>query len=238
MISRRVFNLAAAAVVLACACKPPKFAAYESVFKDFSADVPWGWNVYTEAKGKNYSEIRFVGPFDEDFFLGAPSLSVRWYRNFEIHNLPDGGSELFKTSNEFITKTLRDVYGPEAILYGIGDRDDGGRLILSGQNEIPSITLRSSGLKAKYFAVLSPTPAPAGVSYGLQRDDQGRLVNVRYHEYAVVPVADGFYVLCYPATKIGHDRYMNEFKTLLGSFVPRAAGPGGAKVRVPGPTRN
>ncbi len=70
-------------------------------------------------------------------------------------------------------------------------------------------------------------------------DREGNRVNQRYHEYAVVPILvdgreAGFYVLCYPATLGGHDKGMEIFRHLIGSFHPLTAGPGGVKIKNPG----
>jgi hypothetical protein len=50
-----------------------------------------------------------------------------------------------------------------------------------------------------------------------------------------VPMDDGFYVLTYPATERGYENFLDKFAGLMGSFMPGTAGPGGAKIRVPGP---
>ena len=63
-------------------------------------------------------------------------------------------------------------------------------------------------------------------------DRDGQPGVLRKHAYAVVPMGRGFYVLCYPATARGYDRYEARFRGLIGSFVPLTDGPGGEKVKV------
>ncbi|MFI5362299.1 MAG: hypothetical protein ACHQ49_10045 [Elusimicrobiota bacterium] len=238
MRSLAIFAVVAA---LAAACTPPKYASYTSVSNDFTARVPWGWNVIAEANFDGYSEVVFTGPFDPDFYLGAPSLSVRWYKPYRSHPLRDGQLEMYKSSDDFIKQTLRDVYGKDAIVVGVGTRSDGNRVPLEKNEPIPTVTLKESGLAAKYFAVLSPTRARAGTTVGTFVDENGTRVNQRYHEYAVVPIVvdnreAGFYVLCYPATMRGHDTDMDRFRNLMGTFRPLTVGPAGPKFRLPGPT--
>ena len=64
-------------LALVAGCSPPKYATYESINKDFSASVPWGWQVMTDQQDYDFAQATFIGPFDGDFYLGAPSLSVR-----------------------------------------------------------------------------------------------------------------------------------------------------------------
>ena len=220
-----------ALVVLAAlaACSPPKYAHYESVEGDFSVSAPWGWDVMTESDGDAFSQVEFIGPFDPDFFLGAPSLSVRWYRNYRPHKLRDGRLEMYAGADDFIRQTLRDVYGGDsALLYTAGPD---GRLALAEGPE--TITLKTAGAPARFFVVLSPTPAPAANEYGLEEEAAtGRKINMRQHAYVVVPMKGGFYVLCYPATRRGYAKYEDRFRALFGSFRPASQGPGGEKIPV------
>jgi hypothetical protein len=229
----------AAVAAFAAACNPPSFVAYRSVSDDFTVSAPWGWNVIADADHDSFSEVTFIGPFDKDFYLGAPSLSVRWYKPFSPHALRDGRMELYANSDDFIKQTLNDVYGKDALVYGPSSRPLEDRTAID-RKAIPEITLKESGLPAKYFAVLSPTPATTGVTIGTVVDRDGRRFNQRYHEYAVVPIVvkgreAGFYVLSYPATVGGHDKGMKYFREMLGSFHPYTAGPGGPKITIPGP---
>ncbi len=227
---KRLALAVAALASLAAACSPPKYAVYRSVFDDYTASVPWGWKVTAEAQHADFAQVLFVGPFDPDFFLGEPSLSVRWYRDYRAHHLPGGALEMYSGPDDFIRQTLAGVYGRDAVLYGAGRRQDGGRPIIDAPQDL---TLKGSGLTAKFFIVMSPAPAPADFHYGLETGADGKPVNMRMHAYAVVPVGEGFYVLCYPATKRGFEKHLHDFEALIGSFRPLTAGPGGPPVRLP-----
>ena len=101
----------AAAALLLCGCNPPKYVNYVSTHKDYKCAVPWGWNVMTDDEETRYTSTTFIGPFDPDFYLGAPSLSVRWYAYSAQHRLPDGLVESYASVDQYIQKALRDVYG-------------------------------------------------------------------------------------------------------------------------------
>jgi len=206
------------------ACSPPKYAHYTSVSGDFSVNVPWGWNVIAEAQNDSFSEVKFVGPFDADFYLGAPSLSVRWYKRYRAHFWYGRSLEMYADADDFIGQMMRQVYGPNSVLLS------GGK-ILDRKQKIPDVVLHESGLSAKYFAVLSQAPASAG-TVGAVKDVDGNWHNIRYHEYAVIPMDGGFYVLCYPATQLGHDKGIAYFNVLASSFHPYTAGPGGPKITI------
>ena len=236
----RMRALAIFAAAFVAACSPPKYVTYKSVSNDFTVAVPWGWNVLADADYDSFSSVSFIGPFDVDFYLGAPTLSVRWYKPYRPHRLRDGEVEMYANSDDFIKQTLTQVYGRDAIVYGVGFREDGGRALIDKTHPIPTFPLMESGLDAKFFGVLSPVPASRGVTIGTEKDNNGRLVNVRYHEYAIVPIVEdgreqGFYVLCYPATQAGHDKGLDRWRALYNTFHPLTAGPGGPKIRVPGP---
>lgn len=222
------------ALTLAAACTPPKYASYESINKDFAVSVPWGWQVMTDQQDSDFTLTAFIGPFDPDFYLGAPSLSVRWYRRDRPHRLADGRLEIYGGADDFIRQTLKQVYGPEYVLLKLDGK-------VSYDNDrkaevIPEVTLKQSGLKAKAFIVESATPAPEANKWGISAQaGTDKPFVLRKHAYVVVPVADGFYVLTYPATERGFPNYLDKFAGLMGSFMPRTAGPGGAKFRVPGP---
>jgi hypothetical protein len=209
------------------ACSPPKFVRYKSVSGDFSVFVPWGWNIIADADYDVFSQVQFIGPHDPDFFLGAPSMSVSWHKNNRPHRLRDNSVELYTDAKDYIHQMVSDVYGKKSILYGVGVREDGGREIIT---EPQVITLKESQLPAIFFGILSPTPAPEASQWGVNRDDQGKLVNVRLHDFAVVSVGDGFYVFCYPATQRGYSKNADRFRTLINTFHPYQAGPGGPKI--------
>ncbi|HEX4048758.1 MAG TPA: hypothetical protein VH309_13025 [Elusimicrobiota bacterium] len=233
----RVFAIFAVLGALAAACSPPKYADYKSVSGDFTVAAPWGWNVLADADHDSFSQVTFIGPFDMDYYLGAPSLSVRWYKPYRPHRLRNGSYEMYANSDDFIRQTLKDVYGKDAIVYGVGKREDGGRMLVDKAHPIPTFYLKDSGLPAKFFAVLSPTPAPQGITIGTEVNEKGARMNARYHEYVVVPIDDpdsgreeGFYVLCYPATMLAHDKGIDRFRALYNTFHPYTAGPGGEKI--------
>lgn len=227
----RIKPIAAVLLALAAAaCNPPKYATYESLKKDYAVSVPWGWSVITDDPSDEFSQASFVGPFDADFFLGAPSLTIKWYSRYRAHRLPDGGLELYSGVEDYYRQLLRNVYGDRAVVLGLPGKD--GELT-EGAAEI---TLKNSGLKAKYFVVLSPMPAPEGARWGIseQKGTEKPFV-LRKHAYALVPMDTGFYVLCYPATRLGYSRYEDRFRALIGGFMPRTSGPNGPKIRLPGP---
>ena len=233
-MKRRALAVFAALAALAAGCNPPPYVTYRSVSKDFSVAVPWGWSVVADADHDIFSQVTFIGPFDMDFYLGAPSLSVRWYKDYSPHAMRNGELEMYADADDFIRQSLQRVYGKNAFVYGASLGPPESRPTID-PSRIPEITLNESGLPAKYFAVLSPTPASTGVTIGTVKDENGVLSNQRYHEYAVVTVGDGFYVLCYPATLRGHEKGLEAFRRLIGSFHPYTAGPGGAKIKIPGP---
>lgn len=221
-------------LALAAGCNPPKYATYESVNKDFTASVPWGWQVMTDQQDNDFAQATFIGPFDADFYLGAPSLSVRWFKKYRPHRLTDGRLEMYGGADDFINQMLTQVYGPEYVLLTLEGK-------LSYDNDkraevIPEITLKQSGLKAKAFTVESATPAPDANKWGISgQSGTGKSFILRKHAYVIVSIEDGFYVLTYPATERGYENFLDKFAGLMGSFMPRTAGPGGPKIRVPGP---
>lgn len=223
---RKTGAIAVLALAFAAGCKPPKYVNYSSALNDFTASVPWGWNVIADADEDAFAHINFIGPFHEDFYLGAPSLSVRWYKHFRPHRLPDGGLELYSGIDDFYKQTMRSVYGKDALLYGAGE---GGKLDFI--DEPQDITLKSSSLPAKFFVVLSPAPASENNLWGVERHEKtGRAVNMRMHAYVLVPLKSGFYVLTYPATRRGYPKFEDRFRALFGSFRPLTEGPGGPKL--------
>ena len=224
-------------LALAAGCNPPKYANYESINKDFTASVPWGWQVMTDQQENDFSQSTFIGPFDQDFYLGAPSLSVRWFKKYRPHRLTDGRLEMYSGPDDFIKQMLTLVYGPEHAILDLTEKlafveGPGGKV----SEVIPEMTLQASGLKAKVFIVVSETPAAANTQWGVfTNKETGKNYVHRKHAYAVVPIEDGFYVLTYPATLEGYPNHESQFRGLIGSFMPRTAGPAGPKIRVPGP---
>lgn len=234
-VTRR-FSSLLLVLALCAGCKPPKYAVYESINKDYSALVPWGWQVMTDQQDNDFSQTTFIGPFDQEFYLGAPSLSVRWFRRYRPHRLPDGRLEMYGGADDFIRQVLTQVYGPEYAILDLTEKLSFREDVKGKVSEvIPEMALQSSGLKAKVFIVVSETPAPANTQWGVFTNKDGKNYVHRKHAYAVVPLEDGFYVLTYPATLEGYPNHESKFRGLIGSFMPRTAGPGGSKIRVPGP---
>lgn len=235
-LTPRLFAVLAFAA-LAAGCNPPKYAEYVSVNKDFKASVPWGWQVMTDQQDNDYAQAVFIGPFNQDFYLGAPSLSVRWYRHYRAHRLIDGRLELYASPGDFIGQTLSNVYGPDYVIMSLDGKLSyrRGRKADEAIEVIPEITLKGSGLKAKAFIVESATPASESNQWGVSAQaGTGKPYVLRKHAYAIVPLENGFYVLTYPATERGFEAYVDKFAGLIGSFSPLTSGPAGAKIRVPG----
>lgn len=205
-MSRRLALALAAAVLAAAACRRPKYVPYAAERGDLDLQVPYGWSVYYDAQGRDYSAYTFVGPFDPDFFLGLPSLSVRWHGRGRPRRLRDGTTESFASPEEFIERTLREVYGPDHVLEG------------------PVRRVAVSGLEARHFVVVSPAPVPPGYRFGVSARGGERAV-LRKHAYVVVPAPSGFYVLVYPATAEGYGRYVDRFNHLVNTLKVRMDGP-------------
>lgn len=223
-LKNRALALLAAVSVLASACNPPKYVNYRSVHGDYTTSVPWGWQIFTDQEGDGtaFAQTSFVGPFDPQFYLGAPSMTVRWYRNYFPRKMRDGRIESYAGADDFIARTLAEVYGPEYEL----------------KTPVKDIDLRQSGLTAKHFVVLSPVRAPAEARNGIEIDENGVPHNVRQHGYVVVPMGTGFYVLTYPATRLGYGKFDKNFNQLVSFFLPVTRGPGGRRVRLPGPGKS
>ncbi len=205
--------LAAGALALG-ACTPPKYALYTSKPRDFQANVPYGWSVIADQVGSRYANVAFIGPFDQDFYLGAPSFSVRWHTRHDPHKLRDGSIETYTGPDDYIRQILKSVYGPRYELIQ------------------PVHEISAGGRKAKHFVVLSAGPADPNANYGTASDEKGRSINPRKHAYVVIPFRAGFYVLVYPATREGYARYEPQFNQLVNTFKPFKEGPGGADIPV------
>lgn len=224
-MKNRLRVLVVAVCALAAGCNPPKYVSYRSVNGDFTVAAPWGWQVITDQEGDGtaFAHVNFIGPFDPAFHLGVPSMSVRWYRSYWPHKLRDGRLEMYSDGDDFIAQTLAAVYGPEYEL----------------KTPVKDIDLRSAGLRAKLFVVLSRVKVPAEMRHGVEEDSEtGESYNVRQHAYVVVPMGAGFYVLTYPATRGGYNKFDENFNQLVSSFLPITRGPGGRKVRLPGPGKS
>ncbi|MDE2237718.1 MAG: hypothetical protein KGK30_07505, partial [Elusimicrobia bacterium] len=199
-------------------CSTPKYASYHSIWGDWRADVPYHWNVMTDHEGTHFAVTNLIGPFEPSFYLGAPSFSVGYHQYNTAHRLPDGMVEDYSSVDDYIAQMLRDVYGPNYELVSS----------LKGHHHDPQgiDEIYVSGRKAKHFTVLSPTPVPAATKWGTSvNPSTGQLGVVRLHEYAVLPLSKGFYVLVYPATREGFDLYKKQFNALLNSFKVLKEGP-------------
>jgi hypothetical protein len=222
---KRHWAVAALALcALASGCKAPKYALYTSPQRDFQCDVPWAWNVIYDSEGSHFTHVNFIGPFEPDFYLGAPSYNVRWYTHYATHKLRDGRLEMYTGPDDFINQTLQAVYGKDrTMVQPVHEEDIFGR-------------------RFKRFTVISGAPAQPGARWGTAIDGEGRTINPRQHAYAILPMPHGFYVLTYPATTAAYkiDRlkvYRDDFEQLVNSFVPLKEGPGGAPVPPPGSSK-
>ena len=218
---KRSFAAAVLALcVLGSGCKSPKYALYTSPNRDFQCDVPWAWNVIYDSEGTHFTHVNFIGPFEPDFYLGAPSYSVRWYTHYATHKLRDGRLEMYTGPGDFISQTLDAVYGKERSMVE------------------PVREAEVFGRRWKRFTVVSAGPADPKARWGTATDAAGNLMNPRQHAYAILPLRSGFYVLTYPATTAAYktDRlkvYRENFEQLVNSFVPFKDGPGGAPLPPP-----
>lgn len=202
-----------AGVLFAAGCKPPKYILYHSQFGDYSLEVPWGWNVYTDNSGAAYKSYTFVGPFDKNFFNGVPSLSVRWHTTGSTMLLPGSQSATYSSADDYIAQILEDVYGPKYQFV----------------QKIHTISV--SGWSAKHFIVESVADVPESYTFGVSIDPEtNRHGIIRKHEYVILPMDTGFYVLVYPATRAGYEHHNKKFNNLVRTFVVHKDGPDGEKL--------
>ncbi|MBI5624126.1 MAG: hypothetical protein HY924_10130 [Elusimicrobia bacterium] len=219
-----------AACAAAGGCLFPEYHAYTSPFNDFTCEVPYGWSVKTDREDDHFTNVTFIGGFDPEFYLGAPSMSVRWHAADRIHKLPNGLLEMYSDSEDYIRQMLRSVYGPEVNKDYTLDLPDG-----NPDNAIRTINLKTANLPARFFVVNSPTKVPPGWTWGVSvdRKDKRSASLIRKHAYALVPMEGGFYVIVYPATRDGYSKHEKQFRVLLGSFKPLTHGPAGPSFKVP-----
>ncbi len=168
-----------------------------------------------DSEGTHFTNLTFIGPFESEFYLGAPSFSVRWYTRYATHRLRDGMLEMYGSPEDFTNQTLDAVYGKERRM----DR--------------PVQDLAVEGRRFKYFVVVSAGPVQPGARWGTAVDGAGKVINPRKHAYAILPTPSGFYVLTYPATRQAYAKYETQFAALVNSFVPLKDGPGGAPLSPP-----
>ncbi|MBI4679305.1 MAG: hypothetical protein HY748_17155 [Elusimicrobia bacterium] len=213
---------------LAAGCLFPEYYKYTSPFGDFTCEVPYGWSVKTDREEDIFTNVTFIGGFDPDFYLGAPSLSIRWHSSSRIHQLPNGFMEVYSDADDFIRQMLRSVYGPmenkDYFLETPKDRPREG---------IREIALRTAMLPAKFFVVTAQIEVPKKWTWGVSVNKEGKTTLIRKHAYALVPMEGGFYVIVYPATMDGYEKYEKQYRMLLGTFKPLRSGPGGPAFEVP-----
>ena len=206
--------VAASLGLFSLGCQPPKYAVYSSIHGDFRCSVPWGWKVMTDEEGTHYANTTFLGPFDPEFYLGLPTLSVRWFSYAEPHRLPDGVLEMYTSSGDYIRQILRNVYGPKPIM-----RQKAHEIFVAGR-------------KARHFVVLSAVEVPPQTQWGTAIEAKtNKLVNLREHAYVVLPLKTGFYVLIYPATREGFSLYESQFNVMVNTFEPLKEGPAGPPIK-------
>lgn len=222
--------LAGAAVALS-ACRPPRYVRYSPPGGDFSCDVPWGWSVFLDSSGGDYSNAVFTGPFQPEFYRGIPSLSVRWYALNAPHRLPDGGYEMYASWRDFLDQMLRQVYGPDGMMKAGSDKDIAEAL--ASNERVPDFErVRVSGEEAVYLVMYRALPAPSGQAFGVARDERGERVVEQRHGYVLLPRRGGFYVLTYPATRDGFEKHRPAFFRLINTFKAlKSAGPRGPASR-------
>lgn len=201
-------------VFLSAGCKPPKYIRYHSEAGDVAMQVPYGWSVYLDRQGNDFYAYNFVGPFEPDFYRGVPSLSVRWYKTGAVHKMRLGLTETYYSAEDYISTTLREVYGRERFM----------------KTEVQDVSI--SGWRGKHFIVVSPKPVERSERYGVSTERGGKeAVVLRQHAYAVLPMDNGFYVIIYPATAGGFPKYDDRFNHLVNTFKVLRDGPGGPAVK-------
>jgi len=181
----------------------------------------------TDGEKGRFTNTTFIGPFDPNFLMGAPSLTVRWHSYNQAHRLPDGQLELYASVDDYIKQVLRDVYQPHQTM------------IVPVANLEPHDLL--DGRPGKRFVVSSPVRVPGDLKWGTVLDaDSGQPYNVREHAYVLIPMKTGFYVLIYPATKDnqgkeGYPVYEAMFNQMVHTFKALKDGPDGPPAAAPAP---
>lgn len=226
---------AASAWLLATGCvRAPKYSSYTSPFGDFECNAPTGWSVVLDSSGKDYYQVLFTGPFETSFFHGVPSLSVRWYRTNAPRQLPNGNYEMFSSYRDFMNQIRRDVYGPDGYFMGGADQEvdsalrEGAVLPEEQRVKVPDdkhAKPQEKQLSGIYFVAFH-NALPVDKSHdGVVSNDQGERIVQERHGYVIVPVRDGFYVITYPATRQGFDKFRGAFFEMINSFRLLRGGP-------------
>jgi hypothetical protein len=210
MNSKLLFGCLLVLGALSSGCGRPKYTWYNSKAGDYRAGVPYEWHFRTENYGTEFSNTVFVGPFEPKFYLGLPTFQVRWYQNYRPHTLPDGSVEVYSGPDNFIEQTLSLVY------------DYPKKALLT--QEIHEVDV--AGRQGKHFVVQSEHEVHKNTRFGMFQSPDGRFVVMRKHGYVVVPAGDGFYVLIYPATREGYDKWEPAFNQFVNSFQIFKNGPG------------
>jgi hypothetical protein len=210
-------------------CNPPKYVNYWSVWRDWRSSVPWAWNIRTDAQATTFASTNLTGPFAPEFYLGVPSIGVRWYDNATAHTLPDGLVEYYENGDDFIAKTLQVVYPGHTLVAMPKSADAAKKGGALPEGQINEVTLKGTGRKGKHLVVFHELKAPAGARYGVVGAPRtGERVIPRVHEYIVLQLGKGFYVLVYPATVDGYYLYKTQFDVFVNAFHLAKQGPGGA----------
>lgn len=212
------------------ACQPPKYVKFISPYKDYVCEVPWGWAVYLDSAGSDYTSATFTGPLEPDFYRGTPSLSIRWYAYNAPHTLLDETPESYGSVEDFTRQMLYDVYAPDGYTKAESDFDQ--QLAASRGEAVPDVKRVSvSGAPSTHYVVYRTMPAPKGVNLGVVHDGKGNAVIRQRHAYVLVPRNSGFYVITYPATREGYEKYKTSFNHLVKSFKLLKEGPAGPVAR-------
>ncbi|MBI5203095.1 MAG: hypothetical protein HY925_16005 [Elusimicrobia bacterium] len=226
MIRVRVLIGVLLAGLVSAGCQPPNYVRFVSPYKDFVCDVPWGWAVYLDSSGSDFTSATFTGPLEPEFYRGTPSFSVRWYANYAPHALLGASPETYANADDFTRQMLADVYGPEAYTKAESDFDQQYQLS-QGKSTPDTKRIRVSGVEAVNYIVYRTLPAPKGVNLGVVQDGQGGAVIRQRHAYVLIPVSGGFYVITYPATREGYEKYKPQFINLVKTFKLLKEGPAG-----------
>ena len=89
-----------------------------------------------------------------------------------------------------------------------------------------------SGWEGTHFIVESLVSVPKTYNYAVLVDPTGTKAGVvRHHAYVILPMDNGFYVLVYPGTRGGYDRYAKQFNHLVNTFSVLTDGPAGQKIK-------
>lgn len=222
--------LAAGVALLVVGCQPPKYVRFVSPYKDFVCDVPWGWAVYLDSAGSDYTSATFTGPLEPDFYRGTPSLSIRWYAHYAPHAVPGGVVEIYSSTDDFTRQMLREVYGPDGYIKAAADLEQQAAAS-RGQLLPDSARVKVSAIEGAHYVVYRTVPAPQGTNLGVVQDDSGNAVVRQRHAYVLVPRKNGFYVIVYPATREGFEKYKPAFNQLVNTFKLLKDGPAGPASR-------